>query len=85
MDASSSLMNTLFGTLSGDHCMFFYYLMIFMFVRFVLILVSGTIAGAMNGKPASYYLTVVGASLTDFILYYILRILYSMCNKGTAL
>ncbi len=78
----ASLMDTLFGTLSGDQCMFFYILMIFMFVRFVLILVSGTAVGIMRGKPASYYLTVAGASLTDLILYYILRILYSMCSKS---
>ena len=56
--------------------------MIFMFVRFVLIIVSGTAVGIMRGKPASYYLTVAGASLTDLILYYILRILYSMCSKS---
>jgi hypothetical protein len=78
----NSLMDTLFGIVSTDQCMFFYILMIFMFVRFVLILVSGTVVGIMKGKSASYYLTVVGASLTDLILYYILRILYSMCSKS---
>ncbi len=78
----SAFMDTLFGPVSKDQCMFFYILMIFMFVRFVLVLVSGIAVGISKGKGAYFYVTVVAASLTDLILYYICRVLYSMCSRS---
>lgn len=78
----SEFMDTVFGPMSQSQCMFFYILMIFMFVRFVLVIVSGIAVGIMNGRNFMFYVTVVGAALTDFILYYICRILYSMCVKS---
>ncbi len=78
----SAFMDSLFGPMTQSQCMFFYVLMIFMFVRFVLVLVTGIVVGLKSGKSPMFYITVLGASLTDFILYYICRILYSMCVKS---
>lgn len=78
----SAFMDSVFGPLSGEQCMFFYILMIFLFVRFVLILVSGIAVGISKGKSLYFYATVVAASLTDLVLYYICRVLYSMCTKS---
>ncbi len=75
-------METLFSPVSGDQCTFFYAIMIFTYVIFVLVIVSGFALGMSKGKGAMFYVSILGASLTWFILYYISRILYSMCAKS---
>ena len=75
-------METLFSPLSGDQCTFFYAIMIFTYVFAVLTVVSGVAAGVSSGKGAMFYVSVLSASLYWFILYYISRLLYSMCSKS---
>lgn len=78
----SELMNTLFGPLGGDQCNFFYFIMIFMFALFVMVIVSGFSLGITRGRNSMWYVSVIGASITYFVLYYISRLLYSMCSKS---
>jgi hypothetical protein len=77
----SALMDTLFSPLTGDHCTFFYAIMIFTYVLAILVLVSGIALGVSKGKSGMFYVSVVSASLYWFILYYISRLLFSMCSK----
>jgi lipoprotein signal peptidase len=75
-------MDTLFSPLSGDQCTFFYAIMIFTYVLAVLVIVSGVAFGISRGKNGMFYVSVVSASIYWFVLYYISRLLYSMCSKS---
>lgn len=75
-------MDTLFSPLSGDQCTFFYAVMIFTFAFAILTVISGVAVAISKGKGAMFYMSVLSASLYWFILYYISRLLYSMCSKS---
>ena len=75
-------MDTLFSPMSGDQCTFFYAVMIFTFAFAILTVVSGVAVAISKGKGAMFYFSVLSASLYWFILYYISRLLYSMCSKS---
>ncbi len=77
-----ALMDTLFSPLSGDQCTFFYAIMIFTYVFAILVIVSGFAVGMSKGKGAMFYVSVISASIYWFVLYYISRLLYSMCSKS---
>lgn len=75
-------MNTLFGPLSGEYCLYFYWLSILSFFLLAMALVTGVITGLQKGKGMYFYLSILGASLAYFISYFVNRLMYSVCNKA---
>jgi hypothetical protein len=75
-------MNTLFGPISGEYCLYFYYLSIFSFFLLAMTLVTGLVAGLQKGKGASFYISLLGSSLTFLISYFVNRLMYSVCSKA---
>jgi hypothetical protein len=75
-------MNTLFGPLSGEYCLYFYYLSIFSFFLFTIAIVTGVITGLRRDKNLGFYAYVVGASLIYLVSYFVNRLMFSVCSKA---
>ena len=78
----SDFMNTVFGPLSGEYCLYFYYLSIFSMFLFVLAVVTGVITGLRRDKSFGFYASVVGASLIYLVTYFVNRLMFSVCSKA---
>lgn len=78
----SALMDNVFGPLSGEYCYYFYFLSIFTFAMFVLVIVGGLYTGLSKGKGIDFYAGVIGGSLAYFIVYFVNRLMYSICKKS---
>jgi len=75
-------MNTLFGPLSGEYCLYFYYLSILSFFLLAMAVVTGIVTGVQKGKGMYFYMSVLGASLAYLISYFVNRLMYSVCSKA---
>jgi hypothetical protein len=78
----SDFMETVFGPLSGEYCYYFYFLSIFMFFWFMIALIGGFAAGIVQRKGFMFFLAVAGGSLTYLLLYFVNRLMYSVCTKA---
>jgi hypothetical protein len=78
----SDLMDTIFGPLSGEFCYYFYFLSIITFFMFIVVIVGGLYTGITTSKGLGFYAGVIGGSLAYFIVYFVNRLMYSMCKKS---
>ena len=78
----SDFMDTVFGPLSGEYCYYFYFLSIFTFFLFLIVIVGGLYTGLSRGKGMGFYASVIGGSLAYFIVYFVNRLMYSICKKS---
>ena len=78
----SDFMNTLFGPVSGEYCLYFYYLSILSFFLLAMTIVTGFVSGLQKGKGVYFYLSILGSSATFFISYFVNRLMYSVCSKA---
>ncbi len=75
-------MNTLFGSLSGEYCLYFYYLSILSFFMLAVTIIGGVVSGLQKGKGMYFYMSVLGASVAYFISYFVNRLMFSVCSKA---
>ncbi len=75
-------MNTLFGPLSGEYCLYFYYLSIISFFLLAIAIISGVVRGLQGSKGMYFYISVLGTSIAYFISYFVNRLMYSVCSKA---
>ena len=75
-------MNSVFGPLPGEYCLYFYYLSILSFFLFLLAVVTGIVTGLRKDKSVMFYAGVVGASLIYLVTYFVNRLMYSVCSKA---
>ena len=75
-------MNTLFGPLSGEYCLYFYWLSILSFFLLAMALVTGIVTGLQKGKGMYFYISILGASVAFLISYFVNRLMYSICSKA---
>ncbi len=78
----SDFMNTLFGPLSGEYCLYFYYLSIISFFLLAIAIISGVVRGLQGSKGMYFYISVLGTSIAYFISYFVNRLMYSVCSKA---
>jgi hypothetical protein len=78
----SDFMNTLFGPLSGEYCLYFYYLSILSFFLLAMAIVTGVITGLQKDKGMYFYMSILGASVAYLISYFVNRLMYSVCSKA---
>uniref|UniRef100_A0A6C0DN89 Uncharacterized protein n=1 Tax=viral metagenome TaxID=1070528 RepID=A0A6C0DN89_9ZZZZ len=71
--------DTLFGPLSKQYCVYFYFLSIFGFILLAVFLISSIVVGLSKRKGLDYYMQVVGIALGYAIFYFQNRLLHSMC------
>lgn len=74
-----NLMDTLFGPLGKEYCIYFYYLSIMGMFFLTLLLASTLITGILKRKGFDFYLQLLSVAIGYFIFYFQNRILYSMC------
>lgn len=82
---STSFMDTIYGPLSPEYCMYFYYLSMFWFIIFVLSLFTSLYIGITKKKDFSFYLKMLMVSIGYGIFYFQNRLLYSMCVGNNTL
>ena len=75
----ASIVESLFGPLPLEYCLYFYFLSIFGFVLLVLFIVPALFYGLTKRKGLDYYLNIIGLSLGYLIFYFQNRLLHSMC------
>lgn len=73
--------NELFSPLPKDYCLYFYYLSVIGFLLFSVSVITGVAFGIMKRKGFGHYMTVFAASIAYFLLYFVNRLLYTMCQR----
>lgn len=76
----ADIVDTLFGPLGKDYCIWFYFLSVFSFLSIIFAIVPAVFWGIKQGKGIEYYGTLVLGSFNLFISYFVNRLLYSMCS-----
>lgn len=75
----SSVMETLYGPLSREYCIYFYYLSVIGFILFAFIIVSALFIGISTKRGFSFYYKMLMVALVYAVFYFQNRLLYSMC------
>ena len=75
----NSTMQNLFGPLSKQYCLYFYFLSIIGLVFVVLIVVTALFIGITKRKGMDFYLAMFSGALAYGIFYFQNRLLHSMC------
>lgn len=74
-------METVYGPLGQEYCMYFYFLEIYFFVSLVLFLGFNLYNGIVKRKPAGFYFSKLIMASVIFLMYFQNRLLYSMCAR----
>ena len=74
-------LNSIFGPLDKNYCLYFYYLSVIGFGFMILLIISYLWIGISKKMGAQHYLQMIIVSLGYFIFYFQNRLLYSMCSK----
>ena len=74
-----SLMESIYGPLSVDYCIYFYFLSVFGFVLLVFTVVISIFIGLRKGKDFEYYMKIGMIAIGYAIFYFQNRLLYHMC------
>ena len=79
-----SFMNTYFGPLGEEYCVYFYALSVFFGIAFVLTLISTVTYMLMhvNKINMSFLMHTFFILLNSFLAYLVNRLLHSMCMKA---
>lgn len=75
----ADIIDSLFGPLQKEYCLYFYFLSIFGFALLVFFLVPAIWMGLSKRKGLDYYFTVFGVAFGYGIFYFQNRLLHSMC------
>jgi hypothetical protein len=72
-------MQYIYGPLSKEYCIYFYFLSIVGFILLVLAILGIVLVGLSQKRSSSFYLQMLMACIGYGILYFQNRLLYSMC------
>ena len=72
---------SIFGPLSSEYCVYFYYLSIFGFALMIMTVVSYVWIGIAKKLDFRHYVQMFFGALVYFIFYFQNRLLYTMCMK----
>ena len=71
----------LFGNISSDYCVYFYFLSVIGLVFFVLAIVGTVYIGISRKKGIDFFVPAVIHSLAYLLIYLQNRLLFNMCAK----
>lgn len=74
-----NLADSLFGPLSKEYCVYFYYLSIIGLILLVVLIASTLIIGLSQRKKIGFYMKMLSVALGYAIFYFQNRLLHSMC------
>lgn len=75
----AGIVDNLFGPLSRDYCVWFYFLSILGFLWLFFYLISAIYLGLIKKKGADYWIMALTIALGYGIFYFQNRLLHSMC------
>jgi len=73
-------MDTLFGPLGKEYCIWFYFLSVFSLISLVVAILPAIYWGITKGKGFEYYMTLLLGSFNLIVTYFVNRLLYSICT-----
>jgi hypothetical protein len=73
-------MEYIYGPLSSDFCIYFYFLSMFGFILFCFTVILGLYMGITKEKNFEFYFKTGMLCLAYLIFYFQNRLLYSMCT-----
>jgi hypothetical protein len=82
----ANLQNMIFGPLSSDSCIYFFFLTAVFFFLLVITFISGILMVIRKPNLFTFKVGVHGLLLffNVFLAYFVNRLLYTMCNKSLA-
>ena len=78
----NEIMNTLFGPLDKDFCLYFYYLSIFGFIFFTISFLTMVRLVVTKRRSSTFYLNSFFVLLGYGIFYFQNRLLHTMCSNS---
>jgi len=75
----NNLIDTLFGPLNREYCIYFYYLSVIGLILLTMVLASTLMVGISKRKGIDFYLSMLSIAVGYFIFYFQNRLLHSMC------
>ena len=79
---SGIIPSNLFGSISGEYCIYFYLLSVIGLVFFVLAIAGIAYVGIRKNKGFDFYFPATIQSLAYFFIYLQNRLLFNMCSKS---
>ena len=80
---SKSFMETVYGPLSKEYCIYFYILSIIGFVLLIIVVLSTLFIGIITKKKNNkFYMEMFMLCIPYALMYFTNRLLYSMCSGG---
>jgi hypothetical protein len=76
-----SFMDFIYGPLSSDYCVYFYFLSMFGFILLGFTLILSLYIGITKGKKFEYFLKVGFVCIGYAVFYFQNRLLYHMCAR----
>jgi len=74
-----NLLESFFGPLNKDYCLYFYILSVIGFILLTMMLATTLMVGITKRKGIDFYLQSVSVAIAYGIFYFQNRLLYSMC------
>jgi len=74
-----NLLESFFGPLNKDYCLYFYILSVVGFILLTMMLATTLMVGITKRKGIDFYLQMFSIALGYGIFYFQNRLLYSMC------
>jgi hypothetical protein len=80
----SSLINTFFGPLSSQSCLYFLFVSMFFFITLILVLASEIlfVFRSYNKINSKIFINGILILFNIFIAYFVNRLLYTICSKS---
>lgn len=75
----SDIMESLFGPLGPEYCLWFYFLSILGYIMFIVFLLTSIGYGISKKKGVEYYLGTISVAAMYFVYYFQNRLLHTMC------
>jgi hypothetical protein len=82
----SNLMETFFGPLDKNACLYFFIVTVLFFISFILLLLNELVFVVQNFRKMNMRMLVNGILIlfNIFLAYFVNRLMYSMCTKSLA-
>ena len=74
-----NLLESFFGPLNKDYCLYFYILSVVGFILLTMMLATTLMVGITKRKGINFYLQMFSIALGYGVFYFQNRLLYSMC------
>lgn len=80
--SNPDIMNSIYGTLPKDYCLYFYLLSMFGFILMIFTLILAVVIGITKNKDFSFYFQALMGILAYGLFYFQNRLLHSMCMNS---